>query len=112
MIMRVLSLILFSWMPAFYIMSRTEMHILALPCGSSNKDPLGENAALYAATAKNGAFKPMTFEVEGKGGIVTQSQDLLDTQFGTPTSALYTGHQATPKIPRQLMVPSLACLQN
>lgn len=43
--------------------------------------------------------KPMTFEVEGKG-IVTQSQDLLDTQFGTPHISIVHGPSGNSEDPK------------
>jgi len=59
-----------------------------LRCGASETDdPLGEAAALRAATA-NGAFEPASF---AGGGIGAASQRALDTQFGAPhTGIIYT----------------------
>lgn len=78
----------------------------ALRCGSSTKDPLGENAALCAATA-NGAFKPVSFEGEG---IVTPSQDALDTQFGTPhTGIVYTPPSFSDHVGVSLLMDDACC---
>ena len=80
--------------------------VLALRCASSNEDPLGENAALSAATA-NGAFKPVSFEGEG---IVTPSQDSLDTQFGTPhTGIVYTPPSFSDHVGVSLLVDDATC---
>jgi len=50
-------------------------------------DPISEEAALAAATAK-GQFEPVSFE---GGGIVEATQHALDTQFGPPhTGIIYT----------------------
>lgn len=77
-----------------------------LRCGSSNEDPLGENAALCAATA-NGAFKPVSFEGEG---IVAPSQDALDTQFGTPhTGIVYTPPSFSDHVGVSLLVDDACC---
>ena len=59
----------------------------SLRCGATMDNPLGERAALCAATA-NGAFRPVSFEGEGIGAA---SQDALDSQFGAPhTGIIYT----------------------
>lgn len=52
-----------------------------------DEDPLTEEAALAAATAR-GKFQPVSFE---GGGIVEASQEALDTQFGPRhTGMIYT----------------------
>lgn len=59
----------------------------SLRCCGNVDEPLGEAAALQAATA-GGQFQPASY---GGGGINEASQQALDTQFGKPhTGMVYT----------------------
>lgn len=59
----------------------------SLSCGRDGLDPLGQEAALCAATA-NGAFRPASF---AGGGIGEAPQKALDTQFASKhTGIIYT----------------------
>lgn len=77
-----------------------------LRCGTELDDPLGEHAALCAATA-NGAFKPVSFAGEG---IQEATQDALDTQFGSPhTGIIYTPPSFSDHVGVSLLLDEACC---
>lgn len=70
------------------LLDHVETPSQSLRCGKqSHGEPLGEEAALMAATA-NGSFVGGTY---AGGGIAVPTQSALDTQFGCPhTGMIYT----------------------
>lgn len=78
----------------------------SLRCSLCQGDANSEMAALSAATA-NGGFQPVSFE---GGGIMESTQDILDTQFGTPhTGMIYTPPSFSDHIGVSLLLDDGCC---
>ena len=79
----------------------------SLRVNGSIYNPLGEEAALCAATA-NGMFQPVSFE---GNGIIEASQVALDTQFGPKHSGMiYTPPSFSDHIGVSLLMSESICL--
>lgn len=78
----------------------------SLRTGGSMHDPLGEEAAICAATA-NGEFEPVSFE---GNGIIEATQAALDTQFGLQHSGMiYTPPSFSDHIGVSLLMEASFC---
>ena len=78
----------------------------SLRTGGSKHDPLGEEAAICAATA-NGEFEPVSFE---GNGIMEATQTALDTQFGLKHSGMiYTPPSFSDHIGVSLLMDAAFC---
>ena len=80
--------------------------VVSLRTAGSTHDPLGETAALCAATA-NGGFQPVPFE---GNGILEATQVALDSQFGPSHSGIiYTPPSFSDHVAVSLLMDESSC---